>query len=134
MTLINSNVLNSNLQRFYYSNYISSNFINNWVNWGAFDIGNMCKYSDLKNCNHINNYAGPYSNNRYYMLAIDSDKPVLDHSDYPSYLGSSREDLIRPYLYEIGNVPGTFGKIDLSNMPSQPYAEPHGILWKVVVN
>lgn len=134
MTLINSNVLNSNFQRFHYSNYISSNFINNWVNWGAFDLGDMCKYSDLKNCNHINNYAGPYSNNRYYMLGIDSDTPVLDHSDYPSYLGSSREDLIRPYLYEIGNASGTYGKIDLSNMPSQPYAEPHGILWKVVVN
>ena len=138
MTLINSNVLNSMIEDFQnfqygYSNIlISSNFINNWENWGHMFPSEMCKYSDLKNCNHINNYV-TYGNNRY-MLAIASNTPVLDHSDYPSYLGSSREDLIRPYLYEIGNVPGTFGKIDLSNMPSQPYAEPHGILWKVVVN
>lgn len=137
MKLINSNVLNSQFYRFEYSNIlISSNFINNWGNRDRMDSWVMCKYSNLKNCNYINNYAGIYgtSTDKRYMLAIDSDKPVLDHSDYPSYLGSSREDLIRPYVYEIGNAPGTFGKIDLSNMPSQPYAEPHGILWKVVVN
>ncbi|MGM9634437.1 MAG: S8 family serine peptidase [Alloprevotella sp.] len=136
MALINSNVLNSRINQFDYP-YLnmflfSSNFINNWENIHML-ASDMCKYSDLKNCNYINNYTGTYGNNRY-MLAIDSDTPVLDHSDYPSYLGSSREDLIRPYLYEIGNAPSTFGKIDLSNMPSQPYAEPHGILWKVVVN
>lgn len=136
MTLINSNVLNSMIEQFQYSTiFISSNFINNWEN--KYMIPEyMCKYSDLKNCNYINNYvelSGTSRDNRY-MLAIKSNKPVLDHSDYPSYLGSSREDLIRPYLYEIGNASGTFGKIDLSNMPSQPYAEPHGILWKVVVN
>ena len=139
MTLINSNVLNSMIYNFQYDYFdvlISSNFINNWENSTNKSLSDMCKYSDLKNCNYINNYAGIYgtSTDKRYMLAINSDKPVLDHSDYPSYLGSSREDLIRPYLYEIGNVPGTFGKIDLSNMPSQPYAEPHGILWKVVVN
>lgn len=137
MKLINSNVLNSKFYWFYNSNMaISSNLINNWENVKSMSSSQMCKYSCLKNCNYINNYAGisGISTDNRYILGIDSDKPVLDHSDYPSYLGSSREDLIRPYLYEIGNVPGTFGKIDLSNMPSQPYAEPHGILWKVVVN
>ena len=29
---------------------------------------------------------------------------------------------------------GGFGTIDLSNMPDRPYAEAHGIVWKVVVN
>ena len=29
---------------------------------------------------------------------------------------------------------GGFGTVDLSNMPSCPYAEAHGIVWKVVVN
>ncbi len=138
MTLINSNVLNSRIEFDNSRTFISSNFINNWENYEDVFIGYIFKYSDLKNCNYINNYAGIYgtstSTDNRYMLAIDSNTPVLDHSDYPSYLGSSREDLIRPYLYEIGNAPGTFGKIDLSNMPSQPYAEPHGILWKVVVN
>lgn len=137
ITLINSNVLYSGIEMNSNDNVlISSNFINNWENTYTMTSSYLCKYSDLKNCNYINNYAGlsGTSTDKRYMLAIDSDKPVLDHSDYPSYLGSSREDLIRPYLYEIGNAPGTFGKIDLSNMPSQPYAEPHGILWKVVVN
>lgn len=136
MTLINSNVLNSGIDRYYDETiFISSNFINNSSNDYIYPP-HMFTYSCLKNCNYINNYKLTSDGQRYkrYMLAIVSDTPVLDHSDYPSYLGSSREDLIRPYLYEIGNAPGTFGKIDLSNMPSQPYAEPHGILWKVVVN
>ncbi len=136
MMLINSNVLNSKIDRYIYSPiFISSNFINNWENVNR-SPSDMYNYSDLKNCNFINNYARMYVTSKYnrYMLAFVRHTPVLDHSDYPSYLGSSREDLIRPYLYEIGNAPGTFGKIDLSNMPSQPYAEPHGILWKVVVN
>lgn len=135
MTLINSNVLNSNLKQFHSANILSSNFINNWDNI-TMGVNEYHKYSDLKNCNYFNNCAifDEAENDKRYMLAINSSTPVLDHSDYPSYLGSSREDLIRPYLYEIGNAPGTFGKIDLSNMPSQPYAEPHGILWKVVVN
>lgn len=135
MTLINSNVLNSKLSQFYGTNILSSNIVNNWDNVKM--NANYClEYSTLKSCNYFNNYTRIYEaeNDKRYMLAINSSTPVLDHSDYPSYLGSSREDLIRPYLYEIGNAPGTFGKIDLSNMPSQPYAEPHGILWKVVVN
>ena len=28
----------------------------------------------------------------------------------------------------------TYGKVDLSNMPTRPYAEAHGVVWKVVVN
>ena len=34
----------------------------------------------------------------------------------------------------MGNAPDTYNKIDLSNMPDRPYAEAHGIVWKVVVN
>ena len=28
----------------------------------------------------------------------------------------------------------TYAYVDLSNMPLRPYAEPHGVVWKVVVN
>lgn len=135
MTLKNCNVLNSNLYNLYRPIITNSNIVNNWEDQTM--PANYClKYSQLTSCNYFNNYTriSEAENDKRYMLAINSSKPVLDHSDYPSYLGSSREDLIRPYLYEIGNASGTFGKIDLSNMPSQPYAEPHGILWKVVVN
>lgn len=69
------------------------------------------------------------------MLAIDSETPRIDRSNAPSYLGTSSIDMIRPYIYELGNAPNTtYGQIDLSNMPTRPYAEAHGIVWKVVVN
>ena len=135
LALINSNMQNCRIYFFSEDSFINSNVVNNWnSNYNPYDGTSLFKYSQLKNCNYINNKEGINGSQQRYMLAINSSTPVLDHSDYPSYLGSSREDLIRPYLYEIGNAPGTFGKIDLSNMPSQPYAEPHGILWKVVVN
>ncbi|MBQ6085708.1 MAG: S8 family serine peptidase [Bacteroidaceae bacterium] len=52
----------------------------------------------------------------------------------PSYFGTSREDLIRPYIREFGNANGIYTTLDLSNMRTQPVAEAHGIVWKVVVN
>ena len=96
-------------------------------------------YNTLNRCNYFNNF-GKYqgSVSRYYgqtySLAVRSSSPYIDSSETPSYLGTSREDIIRPYIFEIGNAPETFGQIDLSNMPTRPYAEPHGIVWKVVVN
>ena len=90
-------------------------------------------YSKLNNLNYINNFAYYQSNKKYYALAINSG-PVIDVSSTPSYLGTSREDLVRPYIYEIGNAPDTYGQIDLSNMRTTPVAEAHGIVWKVCVN
>lgn len=87
-------------------------------------------YSQLSFHNYLNNWA-PFD---YFALGCNSSKPQIDRAEKPSYLGTSREDKIRPYLFEIGNAPDTYGKIDLSNMPSRPYAEAHGIVWKVVVN
>ena len=116
-----------------------TNFVNNWTGTLKNCVFAM-QYSHLNNCNYFNNTFNLYPNSalqydhsKIYSLAIDSESPMLDHSNNPSYLGTSREDFVRPYLWEIGNAP-TYGQIDLSNMPSIPYAEAHGILWKVVVN
>lgn len=93
-------------------------------------------YNTFKYCNYFNNFgtikAGEYKG-RKYMLGGGSSTPSLIHSDYPSYLGTSKEEIVRPYIYEIGNG-NTFGQVDLSNMPIVPYAEAHGIVWKVLVN
>lgn len=93
-------------------------------------------YSQLNNCNYFNNFIRNYPNDdvKYYSLGHSVSQPQIDHSDHPSYLGTSREEIIRPFIYEIGNGPGTYGQIDLSNMPTRPYAEAHGIVWKVCVN
>ena len=130
------------------STYISNqrywNFVNNSNSIFESSYGSHTQpnYSELLECNYFNNpaYLFPYTNGyemfkgREYWLQTGSIKPDIDHSDYPSYLGTSREDLVRPYIYELGNAPGTYGFIDLSNMPKEPIREAHGIVWKVVVN
>lgn len=73
-----------------------------------------------------------------YMLKAFSTVPSVSHAEHPSYLGTAREDLVRPYILEFGNTGNLYGTtyatLDLSNMPDRPYAEAHGIVWKVVVN
>ena len=100
-------------------------------------------YSDLKESNYFNNPAilssrwqdyGKY-NEFEYWLQTGAAEPEVDHAKYPSYLGTSREDIVRPHIYELGNAPGaTWGTIDLSNMRKEPVREAHGIVWKVLVN
>lgn len=57
----------------------------------------------------------------------------ISQTDHPSYLGSSRENIVRKSVWDIENNHG-FRYIDLSNMLTRPTAEAHGIVWKVVVN
>lgn len=68
--------------------------------------------------------------------AYYSETPSLYTPEYPSYFGTSREDIARENILDMENPynPIGFGKVDLSNMLTQPVAEAHGIVWKVVVN
>lgn len=117
------------------SSLLYSNIVNNF--FGSMARG-LPKYSDLKYTNYFNNYAGCDDLGKYYgknySLCYYPNTPGVDKSEYPSYTGTSREDLVRPYIFEMGNAPYTYGQIDLSNMPTRPYAEAHGIVWKVCVN
>lgn len=103
-----------------------SNFVNNQINSPS------TRYSWLYENNYFNNFYS--SNSQSYTLGIESNTPIIDRSTLPSYLGTSREDLVRPYIYESSNTDKTWGIIDLSNMPSEPIREAHGIVWKVLVN
>ncbi len=115
-----------------------SNIANNFLGISNFPTF-QARYSQLHYNNYFNNfsqltYNGGKYQNKYYSLAMDTSTPEIDKSKKPSYLGTSREDIIRPYIYEIGNAPNTYGQIDLSNMRTTPIAEAHGIVWKVCVN
>ncbi|MBQ9677927.1 MAG: S8 family serine peptidase [Prevotella sp.] len=112
---------------------ISKNLQYSNIVYNSSGSGTLPDYSQLNRNNYFNNYI-VRNNGKYYCLAYNASKPGIDKSNTPSYLGTGREEIIRPYIYEIGNAPGTYGQIDLSNMPSRPYAEAHGIVWKVVVN
>lgn len=90
--------------------------------------GASYSYSRLTDSNFFN------TNNEYW-LKIDTQEPEIDHSNNPAYLGTSREDIVRPHVYELGNVStGTWGTIDLSNMRTTPVTEAHGMIWKILVN
>lgn len=108
--------------------FLMYNFDNNAYNFVNNYSGNLPNYSQLINSNYIK------SKDEFYWLEIYSDVPTVDHADHPSYLGTAREDLVRPHCFEIGNATYTFGKIDLSNMLKEPVHEAHGIVWKVVVD
>lgn len=114
-----------------------SNIVNNY--WGGLEVQpSILNYNKLHSCNYINSMGvwkgGGKYNEKQYALGIYSNTPIIDKSLAPSYLGTSIMEIIRPYIFEIGNAPGTYGTVDLSNMPTRPYAEAHGIVWKVVVN
>lgn len=112
-----------------------SNIVNNFLgNWSA---SSLPRYSWLNENNYFNNFKMEDQEGKYqgklYSLAFDTEEATYDKSTTPSYLGSAREDVLRSYFYEIGNA-NSFGKIDLSNMRTEPVKEAHGIVWKVVVN
>ena len=114
-----------------------SNIVNNY--WGRANDGrNYIAFKGLNNNNYFNNYTECVVSGNYYgkMYSIgwENSTPVIDHANNPSYLGTSRENIIRPLVYELGNAPNTYSKTDLSNMRTTPIAEAHGIVWKVCVN
>lgn len=112
---------------------IRNNYINGGTSQSAFSnitSPMRCGYRNYLFCNYIfsrkSNWPG---------LSFVSEYPTIEHAEFPSYLGTAREDIIRPYVWDMMHKDiGGFGKIDLSNMPDRPYAEAHGIVWKVVVN
>ena len=110
-----------------------SNIINHTVNLLS-NISYLPRYSRLYKNNYFN-VDQIFSPTEVYKLANTSSTPDVDIAIEPSYLGTSREEIIRPSIWEMGNAPSsTYGKIDLNNMRTTPVAEAHGIVWKVCVN
>ena len=123
-------MLRGNQQKLTHSNIVNNDFGDN--------VDALPLYSDLVSNNYFNNYSLCNYNGKYkgkeFRVAIISSQPIIDRSEFPSYLGTSCEANIRPYVYEIGNGINTYGQIDLSNMRTIPFTEAHGIVWKVLVN
>lgn len=71
------------------------------------------------------------------ILGELSNTPITIQVDSCSYYGTSKESVLRPRIYEIGNTMGgesTFAYHDLTNLRKTPVRETHGIVWKVVVD
>lgn len=83
-----------------------------------------------------NNYLTPvYNENekRYAYLWSNHESPTTVTFEHPSYWGSSKESIVRKYVWDIEKGQG-FGYFDLSNMLKRPNKEAHGCVWKVVVD
>ena len=121
-----------------------TNFINNALTSPARIVNNSYTVHDLKldNSNFFNNFSIDRETSKAYMLEIISSTPESVKIAPLPYLGTSREDLLRPLIYEFGNTDGssdvnkptTYATLDLSNIQKEPYKEAHGIVWKVLVN
>ena len=110
----------------------STNHINNFMYCNYYQFENLnpgFPYSVLKNINFVNYYI-----NSNFPIGCDQGL-TIDHAECPSWLGTSKEEIIRPYIYDSMNPNvDCFTTVDLSNMPTRPYKEAHGIVWKVVVD
>lgn len=82
------------------------------------------------------NYSTAAGVGGLYSIGYDSNIGKLFTPEHPNYLGSSREDIVSNWVYDMNHPvrPQGFGVYDLSNMLTRPSAEAHGIVWKVVVN
>lgn len=72
--------------------------------------------------------------NNPYAMGYYCGTPEIITNDNPSYLGSSKEDIIIPSLFDMHNYDDNFAVIDLSNMLTEPVRDAHGIVWKILVN
>ena len=96
-------------------------------------------YSTFDCSNVINTLSNAKSGNEYnninYIFGRDGGVSII-HSSTPSWLGTNKEELINPHIYGANNpdITDVLTVTDLSNMPTRPYAEAHGIVWKVVVD
>lgn len=98
----------------------------------------LSDYKDFKACNIYGNsidFLRSYADIVYYNL-----EPTVIYTDYPSYWGSTKEDIVRKRIIDYYNELNddvhltTFGAIDLTNMLKQPDDQAHGIVWKILVD
>lgn len=125
------------------------NYSNVCVRYDNLDYGlkecNISAFSTDLNYNYYyynrgyiegNNYLTPvnYIYNEFDVyLWSDHSTPTTVTFKHPSYWGSSKESIVRRYVYDIEKGQG-FGYFDLSNMLKRPNKEAHGCVWKVVVD
>ncbi len=109
----------------------NSNIIGNIVNENNTDFWGQAKYFSSNAFGNIGRKSGEYTNIGYYSAKGNDYTP-----ESPNYLGSAREDIIRKGLWDMNHPTYNlgFGNYNLSNTLTQPSAEAHGIVWKVVVN
>ena len=116
----------------------------NYGNYRNLVNGQATQYNSISEDNVFNNLTSQWFGTkiRPYSMWVNSSIPGEVSLKHPCYLGSAREDVIRPYLCEYGNVSDglpsyyrdTYATLNLDNILKEPIKEAHGIVWKVLVN
>ena len=114
----------------HYNNIVNNRSIHDYtrvVNYGTL----KATQSPLSNILQNFDYSGSALIQTYY----DVSTPYV-YKDTTHYYGTTREDIARRGIYDMEHAiyPIGYGFVDLSDMVTRPYAEAHGIVWKVVVN
>lgn len=93
------------------------------------------------NSNIFSNRCKNPGNYDYEYACIINGPLGVYQTDYPSYFGTSSIEIAKSRVIDINNPMNTLFSLDasqveydFSNMPTRPYAEAHGIVWKVEVN
>lgn len=142
---VRSNFINSAVRSYYGQGEPSATIKNcNYTNFLRSGQGANTSYGRYHSCNIIrsgsweheiwDNIQHEYIPQLAYVVGKNQGI-TIDHAEWPSWLGTSKEEIIRPWVYDSQNPNvDCFTTVDLSNMPSRPYKEAHGIVWKVVVD
>ncbi len=117
----------------------NTNIIGNVVtSYFGYAPGSNTQWTDINACNvfgNSSNYLRRFAN----IHCIEADPKVVSN-DYPSYLGSAKEEIARLGVMDYYNEANddvlytSFGKVNLTNMMTQPSSEAHGIVWKILVD
>lgn len=117
--------------------YVGEMQHNNMVNNSCSTWWDVPDWTKITESNYFNVFMITVIEDKTYIIKELGDKPAIITNLKPSYLGTSREDLIRPHVCEFGNLPSGYQyytQIDLNNILKEPVREAHGIVWKVLVN
>lgn len=124
--------------------YVTIGFLNKSSGQKKFSNNNIINYKSVANSKvsgnddfsntENSNIFGNYHHERPFSLIYYSSTPSVCRSQ--NYLGSSREDIVRDWVFDIANPIQSvgYGGYDFSYMLDRPSAEAHGIVWKVLVN
>ena len=127
----------------YGNSHTNTNLIGNVVNDPYCGCGYVWHqliphWDGLKACNIYGNFSNYLE--RYANIACVDLEPTVVYYDYPSYLGSAKQEIagktVMDYYNEANNdvLYTSFAAVDLRNMLTQPNSDAHGIVWKILVD
>ena len=112
-----------------YNTFCNSNIIDNTLVMNSYALYFGPELVNTMSCNVFSNHG----KSKVYSVEYNSSSIAKYESDYLSYLGSSKENILNDNIIDANDDYG-YGYVDLDYVAKEPIREAHGIVWKVVVN